>query len=497
MGLFAPLKFSINLFMECGGKASQTSGDTALARKHVGQTPVRVRPGEPKRRCHFILRRTPYGLPFSGAIILLTALGLNCAQAGNWPHWRGPSFNGATTEAGLPEKFSNTENVLWTAPMPGPAAATPIVWGNNVFISSVDRVKQALVAVCLDVSNGKVRWEHEIPGAISRDDRSNFASGSPTTDGKLVYFYYATGDLIAYDLEGKSAWARNIQKEYGPYAFQWTFSSSPTLYDGKLILQVLQRNVPVHGHGRTDGPIDSYLLGLDPASGNTLWKEIRPSDARQESFEAYSTPIPYSYNNRSEILVVGGDCVTGHDPANGHELWRWGTWNPTKIPHWRMVPSNVAGDGIILACAPKNAPIYAVKAGGEGKLGDAALAWVSKEREVSSDVSTPLFYKDRFYVLHSDRHVLLCLEPKTGKVIWTGQLGNAKFEASPTAAEDKIYMINQLGEVFVVAAGGEFKLLNTTPMGEEGDPFTRSSIAIAEGKLFIRTATKLFCVGKP
>jgi outer membrane protein assembly factor BamB len=428
----------------------------------------------------------------------VAALGLTRVGAENWPHWRGPSFNGASTETGLPEKFSKSEAVSWTAPMPGPAAATPIVWGNNVFISSVDEEKKTLVALCLDASNGKVRWQHTIEGQISKDDRSNFASGSPATDGKWVWFYYATGDLVAYDFAGKQAWARNIQKEYGPYAFQWTFSSSPTLYDGKLFLQVLQRNVPVNGHGRTDGPNESYLLALDPATGKTIWKQFRPSEARQESLEAYSTPIPFTYDSRSEILVVGGDCITGHDPASGRELWRWGTWNPTKITHWRMVTSPVGGDGVVLACAPKGSPVYAVKAGGEGKLDDSRLAWVSKDREVSSDVSTPLFYKDRFYVLNSDKRVLSCVEPKTGRVLWTGSLDSrSKLESSPTAADGKIYMMNQRGDVFVVAAGDEFKLLHTTQMGDEGDGIARSSIAIANGHLFIRTATKLFCVGKP
>jgi outer membrane protein assembly factor BamB len=170
--------------------------------------------------------------------------------------------------------------------MPGSAAATPIIWGDHVFISSVDREKKTLVALCLSRADGKVLWEKEIATGISKDDRSNFASDSPTTDGQLVYFYYGNGDLVAFDFSGQKVWARNIQKDYGPYAFNWTFSSSPTLFKGKLYLQVLQRNVPVNGRGRMDGPNDSYLLALDPTDGHELWKQTRPADARQESFEA-------------------------------------------------------------------------------------------------------------------------------------------------------------------------------------------------------------------
>jgi outer membrane protein assembly factor BamB len=381
--------------------------------------------------------------------------------------------------------------------MPGPAAATPIVWGNQVFISSVDQKSKTLVALCLARSDGKVLWQHEVGAGLNKDDRSNFASGSPFTDGKLVYFYYGNGELVAFDFSGQKVWSRNIQKDYGPFAFMWTFSSSPTLYDGKLYLQVLQRNVPVNGRGRADGPNESYILALDPATGRELWKHLRPSEARGESFEAYSTPIPFTEGGHTEILCVGGDCVTGHDPANGNELWRWGTWNPRKIDNWRMVVSPVGGAGVILACGPKGSSVFAVKAGGHGTLDDSALAWVSKDREVSSDVSTPLFYRDRFFILNSDRRVLCCVEPRSGRVVWTGPLeSRAKLESSPTAADGKIYMINQRGDVFVVQAADQFKILHTASMGDEADSNIRSSIAIADRGLFIRTGTKLFCVAQ-
>ena len=290
-----------------------------------------------------------------GRLFDVSSSSVSLSRADNWPNWRGPSFNGASSEKGLPDHFSKTENVLWSAPMPGPAAATPIIWGKQVFISSVDQEAKTLLALCFDRSSGNLVWQQQIGSGINKDDRSNYASGSPVTDGALVYYYYGNGDLYAFDIDGHKVWSRNIQKDYGPYAFQWTFSSSPTLYDGKLYLQVLQRNVPVNGRGRTDGPNDSYLLALDPKTGRELWKHLRPANARQESLEAYSTPIPSTAGGRSEILIVGGDCLTGHDPATGAELWRWGTWNPSKITHWRMVVSPVSGGGVVLACAPKGA----------------------------------------------------------------------------------------------------------------------------------------------
>ena len=428
-----------------------------------------------------------------GALISSSPLALQSEQ---WPQWRGPSFDGSTTDQGLPTTFSKTENVKWVANLPGPSAATAIIWNDRVFVSSVDQQAGTLQAIGLDRASGKVLWQHETGAGIRIDEKSNFASPSPVTDGKRVCFFYGNGQLAAFDLDGKQVWARNIQKDYGQFAFQWTFSSSPTFYGGRLYLQVLQRDVPVHGRGRTDGPIDSFLLALDPQTGKELWKTSRPNDAREESKESYATPIPFTVNTRTELLIAGGDCLTGHDLASGKELWRWGTWNPERIGHWRLVPSPVAGGGVVLGCGPKGAPVCAVKAGAKGTLDDSGLAWKSTEREISSDVSTPLFYQDRFYVLNSDRKSIARVVPASGKVEWVGEPGSqAKIESSPTAADGRIYFMNFRGDVFVVEAGEQFKLLHKTAMGDDGDNNLRSSIAIAHGCLFIRTGSKLYCVG--
>ena len=418
-------------------------------------------------------------------------------QAENWPHWRGPYFNGSSEEKGLPAQFSKTQNVRWSAPLPGSSAATPIIWADHVFVSSADDRNKTMRALCLDRKDGKVRWSQEVGVGYSLDDKSNFASPSPVTDGKLVVFYYGNGALAAFDFAGKKLWGRDIQKEYGQFAYQWTYGASPTIFEGKLFLQVLQRDVPVHGRGRTDGPNDSYLLALDPQTGRELWKHVRSSDAHMESKEAYSTPIPFEHNGRTELLVAGGDCITGHSLKNGDEFWRWGTWNPTRITHWRLVPSPVAGGGVVLACAPKGSPVYAFKAGAKGTLDDSGVAWKGQEREISSDVATPLFYKGRFYVVNGEKRTIARIEPVTGKPDWIGELDSRiKIESSPSGSDDKIYFQNFRGEVFVVAAADKFKLLHLASMGDEGDDQLRSSIAISQGELFIRTGHKLYCVGE-
>ncbi len=431
------------------------------------------------------------------AAALISACLTTSVLAQNWGNWRGPNYNGSTAAKNLPTTFSKTENVKWVAELPGPAAATPVIWNDHVFISSTDVKSRTLRALAFDRKSGKQLWNHEVAQGFSQDNRSNLASPSPVTDGELVYFFYGTGDLVAYDFAGKQVWARNIQKEYGQFAFLWTFSTSPLLFDGKLYLQVLQRDTPVNGRGRSDGPNDSYLLALNPKTGKELWKQVRPSEARAESREAFSTPMPYTHAGRTELLIAGGDCISGHDPKTGAEFWRWGTWNPTRITHWRVVPSPVAMDGKAIVPAPKGAPVYAVKLGGKGELDDSWLAWTTPEREVSSDVSTPAIADGKLYVLNSDRKNLSRVDPATGKADWIGDLGTrTKLEASPTIADGKIYVQNFKGEVFVVAAGPEFKILHTAQMGDDEDNDLRSSIAVAHNQLFIRTGSKLYCVGQ-
>jgi outer membrane protein assembly factor BamB len=419
------------------------------------------------------------------------------AAAANWPQWRGPHFNGSSDEKNLPAHWSKTSNIAWNVDLPGPGASTPIIWEDRVFISSTDLSTKSLQAICLDRKTGKVLWQHQIGMVMQRDNRSTFASPSPATDGKFVVFFYGNGDLVAFDLAGTKLWSRNIQKDYGEFAFLWTFSSTPVLYAGKLYLQVLQRDVAVSGRGRSDAPNVPYLLAMDPATGKTLWREVRPSHAVAESREAFTTPIPYEFNGRKQLLVAGGDELTGHDLETGKEVWRWGTWNPSRIGHWRLVPSPVAGNGIVLACAPKGDPIYAIKADRSGTLDESAIAWKSDaERTLSADVPTPAFYKGDFIVLGDVRKTLLRVDPLTGKAKWSLELpGRKKLESSPTVADGKIYFMDFGGDV-VVADAEKGAIINTIPMGEPGDNEIRSSIAVAQGQLYIRTNKKLFCVGK-
>ncbi len=419
------------------------------------------------------------------------------AHAENWGQFRGPHFNGSTTEKNLPSKWSQTENVAWVADLPGASAATPIIWGDHVFVSTTDAKAKALRAMCFDRKTGKPLWSHEISKGVNRDSRSNYSAPTPATDGKHVVFFFGNGELVTYDFAGKKLWGRNIQKELGSFAFQWTFSTSPLLFEGKLYLQVLQRDTAVRGSGFTDKKNESYLLAMDTATGKTLWRHVRPSEAQAESLEAFRTPIPYTAGGRKELLIVGGDDLTGHDPDSGKELWRWGTWNPGRIGHWRLVPSPVVGEEVILVCAPKRDPIYAIKAGGSGKLNDDAIAWTSKEtRDLSSDVPTPAFSDGDFFILSDVRKSLSRVDPKSGKTKWMLRTpGTYKYEASPLVADGKVYIVNFVGDVIVVNAE-DGKIISENWMDKPSDDPVRSGVIASQGQLFIRVNQKLFCIGK-
>ncbi len=435
---------------------------------------------------------------YNWVLLVLALMAAAPAQAANWPHWRGPYFNGASEETNLPSSWSKTENIAWTADLPGAAAATPIVWDDRVFLSGVDEAKDTLQAMCFDRARGTLLWNHEVGKGIRRDSGSNYASASPVTDGKLAIFLYGNGELVCFDFAGNRLWGRNLQHDYGPFAFYWTIGTSPLLYEGRLYVQVLQRDVPVEGRGLTDRKNEAYLLALDPATGKTLWRHVRPSDAVKESRESHTTPIPWLHEGRKEILIAGGDALSGHDPATGEERWRWGEWNPTRTPNWPLIASPVGGAGHALVCVPKGQPVYAVAPSKPGTLDHRAVAWTSREaKRVTTEVPTPAFYDGDFFVLSDSRRSLARVAADTGKLKWLIEApGHAKYEASPLAADGKIYVVNFAGKVSVVSAATG-KVLRTITMDQPADGETvRASIVASHGQLFIRTTRKLYCVGK-
>ena len=442
------------------------------------------------------------------SLLLAITLISSAAHAENWPNWRGPNQDGSSPEKGLPAKFSKTEGVKWAAELPGLSASVPVVWGDKVFITAPIEAEKKLLGLCYDASSGKELWRNVISeGDLQWDNKSNFASPSAITDGKRVVFLFANAIIASFDLDGKQEWKRDIKETHGAFGTQWTYGSSPLLDGGKLYIQVLQRDEAFDFQGFHKGTpgkdMSSYILAMDPATGKDLWKVIRPSAASTESLEAFSSPVICDHGGKRVLLISGGDTLTMHDAATGREYARIATWNKAGDGYnkfFRLVPSPVVGAGIALVCAPKNSPVFAMPLDSKGN--DVQPIWTSDPKVVTSDVSTPAFYEGKFYVLDSGRKTLSCVEPKTGKVIWTGETGSkSKFESSPTVADGKVYMTNFWGDVYVAKAGGDkFELLSVNEMGDGTKPngdakSCRSSIAAASGHLFIRTQDKLYCVG--
>lgn len=412
------------------------------------------------------------------------------ARAEDWPQWRGPNQNGSSPATGLPEALS-PETLAWSADLPGPSAATPIISGDRVFVTAQEPTTKKLLAIALSRKEGKILWTREIGLANSANKMADLASPSPIADGSRVIFFFGTGDLACFDYDGKPIWSRNIQTDYGSFNILWLYASSPLLFQGKLYIEVLQRDKPINGNPPPT-PVDSYLLALDPVTGKELWRQVRPTDAVAEAREAYTTPVPMETPQGWELVIVGGDFVTGHDPANGREIWRSVDYNPTKINHWRTVTSaTIAGD-LVIACPPKTGTIFATKPG-SGDLSKNP-AWTS---DLASDVCVPLYYDSKLYILNGDKKTLTCVDPKTGDKLRTAQLDSKKvFRTSPTGADGKIYFMNEGGDVWVVAADSFKVLFEASLVANKSAPRSRSTITVADGQVFVRTAERLMVFGK-
>lgn len=428
---------------------------------------------------------------------------LATARAENWPQWRGPNFNGSSDEKGLPKTWTK-ESVKWATPMPGLSGATPAIWGDTIFVSSPDENKNLLL-LCVDRATGKIRWQKNVvEGANIVKGRGNSASPSPVTDGKAVYILYSSGDLVTYDFAGQELWRRDLAKEYGRFSINWLYGSSPLLWEGVLYVQVLQRTPTPPDYPGIAGQVgdrESYVLALDPKTGKNIWKHVRPSTAELESQESYATPIPHIAKDGSkQLLIAGGNCLTGHDPKTGEELWRGYGLNRQNGGFMRLVPSPVSVDGLAIACGPKQERLLAFRTDLRGDITEKGLVWSFDEKK-TPDVCTPAVYDGKLFVLDGDHATLTCFKPATGEKIWQGSLAEpgttkkpAVIRASPTAADGRIYIIDERNNVMICSAGNEFKVLERIAMGDEEG--TRASIAVSDKHLFIRTTNHLFCVGQ-
>jgi len=394
------------------------------------------------------------------------------AAAGDWPHWRGPGADGTSPETGLPTTWSPTSNVLWKLPLPGVSGSTPVVWGDRIFLNVADGEKLAIWAV--DRKGGKVLWERSLSAGNEAKRKGNLSAPSPVTDGQTVWTLTGTGIVAAFSFDGEPLWSRDLQADYGKFGILHGYSSSPLLFGNLLIVQVL------HGFS-TDDP--SYVLAVDPATGETRWRVTRPTDAPREAPDAYTTPALLALEGRTELVISGADYVTGHDLATGREIWRLGGLNPEKQPMYRVVASPViAGELIVVPTRVKPLQVFRV-----GKEGAPEKVWSTDD---GPDVPTPTTDGKYLYILN-DRGILWCLELATGKAIWGPErIKPGSYSASPLLAEGRLYATSETGWTTVLAAGPKFEVLAENNMDEN----TLASLAAASGQLFLRTAEHLWCL---
>ena len=413
-------------------------------------------------------------LPGILSILLVSASSLS---AEHWPQWRGPMLNGESSEKNLPVRWSTTENVTWKLAMPERSGATPIVWGDHVFLNVGEGSNLALWAV--DRTNGTVRWKRPLGGGNRRMMKQQMSSPSPVTDGKFVWVMTGTGVLKAYDFAGKEIWGRDIQADYGRFGLQWGYASSPLLFEDSLYVQVL------HGM-HTDDP--SYLLRIDKATGKTVWRVLRATRARFESPDAYTTPALLRVGSSTEIVITGGDVITGHDPATGQELWRADGLNPSNDGSYRIVASPVV-HGDLLFAPSRERPLLALKPGGRGDVTKSHVLWSFNN---GPDVPTPVTDGTYLYSIN-DRGILYCLDARTGKVVYgPHRLRNATYSGSAVLADGKIYITDEDGVTTVFRTGPKFELLSENDLQD----YTLSSPAVSDGQIFVRTASFIYAIGQ-
>lgn len=397
--------------------------------------------------------------------------------AENWPQWRGPTLNGISGEKNLPEKWGVEENITWKLEVPSRTGATPIIWGDTVFLNVAEADNDSLSVWAVDRNKGTVLWKQPMGGGNHMMRKQNMSSPSPVTDGQMVWALNGNGVLKAFDFKGKELWARDIQKEYGKFGLNWGYGSSPLLYEDSLYVQVL------HGM-RTDDP--SYVLRLDKKTGKTTWRVDRPSPAIRESPDAYTTPTIFRSGKQVELIVSGGDVVTGHDLATGRELWRGAGLNPNNNPNYRVVASPVVIGDLIIA-PTRVRPLKAFR----GTGGGITELW---EFQRGPDVPTPVTDGKYFYSV-TDGGVMYCLDATNGQPLYGGtetRLKPATYSSSPVLADGKLYVSNEDGLTSVVRAGPKFEVIAENHL----DGYTLSSPAISEGQIFLRTDKFLYVVGK-
>jgi outer membrane protein assembly factor BamB len=437
----------------------------------------------------------------SFCIALVFSLRAPAASAGpNWPQFRGPGSSGVSDETGLPDRWSETENIAWKTPVPGRGWSSPIVWGERIFLTSAvsegdeetpkkglylggDRTRppspdHRWLVYCLEFQSGKILWErqaHQGKPESSHHLKNTFASETPVTDGERVYAYFGSLGLFAYDFDGALKWS----KQFGSFKTRsgWGTAASPALAGGAVVIV-------------NDNEEKSFIAAFDGKTGAELWRRDRDEKSN------WATPLVWESGPRTEIITSGSGKVRSYD-AKGGLLWELRGMSAITIP------TPFAGAGLLYLSSgfvlDPHRPVYAIRPGASGdislKENEASNSHIAWSQPAAAPYNpSPLIYGDYFYVL-LDRGFLSCHEARTGKEVYSKQRLSpdaAAFTASPWAYEGKIFCLSEDGDAFILKAGPEFQVLRKNSLNE----MCMATPAIARGSLFIRTLTRLYRIRK-
>ena len=414
-----------------------------------------------------------------GALTLWVSIFHTDLQADNWPAWRGPLGTGICAEKNFPTKWAVNQNIKWRVSLPERGNSSPVVWGNQVFITQAIEAQDLRQLICFDRRTGRQLWKSEVEYKVKEPThRTNpFCSASPVTDGKHVVVSHASAGLFCYDMKGKRLWSRDL----GVQHHVWGNAASPVIHDNLCLFNF--------GPGER-----TFLIAVSLKDGSTVWQHDEPGGSsgipkeggtRGKWVGSWATPVFIEAKTGPQLLMTFPNRVVAFDPAEGHELWDCKGLNPL------VYTSPIYGDGIVVAMGGFSGTAMGVRAGGKGDVTKTHQLW-TRPRE-KQRIGSGVMVNGHVYILNEDG-IAQCIEARKGKVVWEERLrgpgGNGKSWSSMVAVGDKLYAINQSGDAFILRAAPRYQLLAVNSLGE----MTQSSMAFSNGEVFVRTYKSLWCI---
>ena len=383
----------------------------------------------------------------------------------NWPCFRGPNGDGTSNEINLPLKWDSVTNVQWKVPVPGTGHSSPVIWNDRLFLTTAFISSQEKVLLCYNIKDGRLLWQKTVlKGQFEKKhDNNTYASGTPATDGKLVYVSFLDGDNVfvaAYDFEGKQVW---VQRP-GTFSSPHGYSCSPVLYDNKVII-----------NGNSQG--DSFAAALNKSDGKIIWRVSHKNPSH-----SFSTPIIRKMAGKTQLIFCGNREISSYNPDNGSRYWF--VSGPSEDFCSSPVYNEKAGLVIVSSAWPiRN--IVAIRPDGEGDVTKSHVVWQSREGAyyVASPATT-----GEYLISTMTSGKVYCMEASTGKTLWTQDLG-LQYPSSVIAG-GLVYMPNDDGVITVIKPGPKFEPVAKNAIGER----MNASPAISNGKIYLRGYKNLYCI---